>query len=233
MAWQLGCGSLEARHRREIGEILLLIYKKFFTLGEEIFNAVTHGVGAALAIAATVLMLIRSASVGAMAVVSCAIYGASLIILYTMSTLYHALSARTAKAVMRIFDHCTIFVLIAGTYTPFCLVLLGGAWGWSIFGAIWGLTALGITLNAIDLEKYKVFSMISYIAMGWCVLMVAGKVISALGFWGTAFLLTGGIAYTAGIAFFASKKKYFHSIWHFFVLAGSILHFFCVYFYVL
>lgn len=211
----------------------MLIYKKFFTLGEEIFNAVTHGVGAALAIAATVLLLIRSASAGALAVVSCAIYGASLIILYTMSTLYHALSARTAKAVMRIFDHCTIFVLIAGTYTPFCLILLDGAWGWSIFGAIWGLTALGITLNAINLEKYKVFSMIAYIAMGWCVLLVAGKVIAALGFWGTTLLLSGGIAYTAGIGFFASKKKYFHSIWHFFVLAGSILHFFTVYFFVL
>ncbi|MBQ8323961.1 MAG: hemolysin III family protein [Clostridia bacterium] len=211
----------------------MLIYKKFFTLGEEIFNAVTHGVGAALAIAATVLLLIRSASIGALAVVSCAIYGASLIILYTMSTLYHALSARTAKAVMRIFDHCTIFVLIAGTYTPFCLILLDGAWGWSIFGAIWGLTALGITLNAINLEKYKVFSMIAYIAMGWCVLLVAGKVIAALGFWGTTLLLSGGIAYTAGIGFFASKKKYFHSIWHFFVLAGSILHFFTVYFFVL
>lgn len=211
----------------------MLIYKKFFTLGEEIFNAVTHGVGAALAIAATVLLLIRSASIGALAVVSCAIYGASLIILYTMSTLYHALAARTAKAVMRIFDHCTIFVLIAGTYTPFCLILLGGAWGWSIFGAIWGLTALGITLNAINLEKYKVFSMVAYIAMGWCVLLVAGKVIAALGFWGTAMLLAGGIAYTAGIGFFASKKKYFHSIWHFFVLAGSILHFFTVYFFVL
>lgn len=211
----------------------MLIYKKFFTLGEEIFNAVTHGVGAALAIAATVLLLIRSASIGALAVVSCAIYGASLIILYTMSTLYHALAARTAKAVMRIFDHCTIFVLIAGTYTPFCLILLGGAWGWSIFGAIWGLTALGITLNAINLEKYKVFSMVAYIAMGWCVLLVAGKVIAALGFWGTTLLLFGGIAYTAGIGFFASKKKYFHSIWHFFVLAGSILHFFTVYFFVL
>ena len=211
----------------------MLIYKKFFTLGEEIFNAVTHGVGAALAIAATVLLLIRSASIGALAVVSCAIYGASLIILYTMSTLYHALAARTAKAVMRIFDHCTIFVLIAGTYTPFCLILLGGAWGWSIFGAIWGLTALGITLNAINLEKYKVFSMIAYIAMGWCVLLVAGKVIAALGFWGTTLLLSGGIAYTAGIGFFASKKKYFHSIWHFFVLAGSILHFFTVYLFVL
>jgi len=211
----------------------LLIYKKFFTLGEEIFNAVTHGVGAALAIAATVLLLIRSASIGALAVVSCAIYGASLIILYTMSTLYHALSARTAKAVMRIFDHCTIFVLIAGTYTPFCLILLDGAWGWSIFGAIWGLTALGITLNAINLEKYKVFSMIAYISMGWCVLLVAGQVIAVLGFWGTTLLLSGGIAYTAGIGFFASKKKYFHSIWHFFVLAGSILHFFTVYFFVL
>ena len=150
-----------------------------------------------------------------------------------MSTRYHALSARTAKAVMRIFDHCTIFVLIAGTYTPFCLILLDGAWGWSIFGAIWGLTALGITLNAINLEKYKVFSMIAYIAMGWCVLLVAGKVIAALGFWGTTLLLSGGIAYTAGIGFFASKKKYFHSIWHFFVLAGSILHFFTVYFFVL
>lgn len=211
----------------------MLIYKKFFTLGEEIFNAVTHGVGAALAVAATVLLLIRSASIGALAVVSCAIYGASLIILYTMSTLYHALAARTAKAVMRIFDHCTIFVLIAGTYTPFCLILLGGAWGWSIFGAIWGLTALGITLNAINLEKYKVFSMVAYIAMGWCVLLVAGKVIAALGFWGTTLLLSGGIAYTAGIGFFASKKKYFHSIWHFFVLVGSILHFFTVYFFVL
>lgn len=212
----------------------MLSYKKFFTVGEEIFNAVTHGVGSVLAIAGAVLLIVRAAfTESAITVVSCCVYGASLIILYTMSTLYHAITARTAKAILRIFDHCTIYVLIAGTYTPFCLILLGGGWGWSIFGVMWGFTALGITLNAVNLEKYKVFSLISYVAMGWCVLMVIGKVIRALGFLGSIFLLLGGVLYTSGLIFFGLRKKYFHSIWHLFVMAGSLFHFFCVFFFVL
>ena len=208
---------------------------KLYTLGEEIMNAITHGVGAGLGIAATVLLIIRAAfRADAMAIVAVAIYGASLIILYTMSTLYHSLTNSTAKHVFRIFDHCTIFVLIAGTYTPYTLVTLRGALGWTIFGILWGLTVLGIVTNAISIEKSKVFSMISYVIMGWCIVFAMKPTVIGLGFWGTIFVFIGGVFYTVGIIFYAKTKiRYMHSVWHLFVLAGSIFQFFSVYFWVL
>ena len=208
--------------------------KKLYTIGEEIFNSVTHGVGAAMSVAACVLMIIKAACTGdAMKTVCAAIFGASLIILYTMSTLYHALSAPTAKKVMQIFDHCTIFILIAGTYTPFTLITMGGALGWTVFGILWGVTAIGVVLNALSLKKFSKLSMVLYILMGWCVVFCVKPVVTYLGLWGTLMLLAGGIFYTAGIIFYSRKKKYMHSIWHIFVLFGSICHILCVMFWVI
>lgn len=207
---------------------------KLYSLGEEIFNSVSHGVGAGLSVAGCVLMIILSALTGSpIKVVSVSIFGASLIVLYMMSTMYHALTNPRAKAVMRIFDHCSIFFLIAGTYTPFTLVAMGGALGWVMFGILWGSCAIGILLNALSLEKFEKLSMLLYVLMGWCVVFCVKPVITHLGLWGSLMLLAGGIFYTAGIIFYAKHKKYMHSIWHIFVVLGSVCHILCVMFWVI
>lgn len=208
--------------------------KKLYTLGEEIFNSVSHGIGSALSIAACVLLIVAGAKSGsALKVVCASIYGACLIILFTMSTLYHAISAPRAKKVFRVFDHVSIFILIAGSYTPISLVSIGGWIGWTMFGVVWGMAILGIVLNSINIEKFKVFSMIAYIVMGWCCVVAIKPVIAALSAPALILLVAGGIAYTLGIAFYAMTKiKYMHSIWHLFVLAGAILQYFCIQLYV-
>lgn len=209
--------------------------KKMYTVGEEIANSVTHGIGALLSIAACVLMIVTAAKAGSsMQVVCASIYGACLIILFIMSTLYHALVPEKAKKVFRVFDHTSIFILIAGTYMPIVLVSLGGALGWTMFGITWGIAILGIVLNSISIEKFKVFSMVAYILMGWCVIFIAKPVLNAMDMRGIVLLVAGGILYTLGLIFYKMKDvKYMHSIWHLFVLAGAILHYFCVQFYVL
>ena len=207
-----------------------------YTLGEELMSSISHGVGALLSIAALVLCVVFSAIHGnPAAVVASALYGSSLVILYTMSCLYHALKPNKAKRVFRIFDHCSIFLLIAGTYTPYTLVTLAGTTGWILFGVIWGAAILGIVLNAIDLEKYSKISVACYLAMGWAVIFAIKPLIAALPTGGLIYLLLGGIAYSVGVILYAlgSKRRYMHSIWHFFVLAGSILQFFSVFFYVI
>ena len=188
----------------------------------------------------TVLCIIVSAiHKNAYAVVSSAIYGASVIILYTMSSIYHGLSPKCkGKKVMQVLDHCTIFLLIAGSYTPFALCTFreyDAVIGWSIFGGIWFAAILGIVLNSIDLKKYKVFSMICYLGMGWTIIVKANLLPVLLGIRGTVLLVLGGIAYTLGTIFYGlgRKKKYMHSIFHLFILAGTILQFFCIIFYVL
>ena len=203
---------------------------KRYTLGEEIFNSVTHGVGSLLSIAGTVVLIVLAAiNSDAWAVVSCAIYGSSLIILYTMSTLYHAITNKTAKAFFRIMDHNTIFFLIAGTYTPITLVALRGALGWVLFGIVWGAAAIGIVLNSIDLEKFRKPSVVCYVAMGWVIIIAIRPMIqhvTPLSLW---FLLIGGLCYTVGIIIYALKKvKYFHSVWHIFTVAGSVFHYFSI-----
>jgi len=204
-----------------------------YTIGEEIFNAVSHGVGALFGIAGCTLLLLRAIRFsGALGITAAAIYGGTLILLYTMSTLYHALTGRRSKYVFRVFDHCTIFLLISGTYTPMLLVLLGDLRGQILCLLLWVLTALCVTLNAIDLERYRVFSMVCYIGMGWCAVAVILPIARALGVLGFSLLLLGGISYTAGLLFFRSKKRYMHAIWHLFVLAGSILQYFCILFFV-
>ncbi len=206
-----------------------------YTLGEEIFSSVVHGIGAGLSVAALVTMVVRAAHSGdAYAVVAAAIFGASLVILYTMSTLYHALAPKRAKKVFRIFDHTTIFLLIAGTYTPYVLVTLRGVTGWVLFGILWGLAAVGIVFDSIMLEKFRKIEMLLYVGMGWCIIFASRALIASLARGGLILLFTGGVLYTVGIIFYALKKvKYMHSIWHIFVLAGSILHYFSIYLYVL
>lgn len=205
------------------------------TMGEEIANAVSHGVGAGLAIAGTVIAIVYACLYGdVMSVVSASLYGASLIILYTASTLYHSLTNKTAKKVFQIFDHCSIFILILGSYIPICLCLLRGALGWTFFGINAGCTVLGVVLNAVDMKKFKKFSMIAYIIMGWSVVFFWKPFKTQIDINGLYLLLAGGIAYTVGVIFYKLKNvKYMHYIWHLCVLAGSVFQFFCMLFYVL
>lgn len=207
---------------------------KLYTVGEEIANAIIHGIGAALGIAACVILIVTAAIQGsAIKVVCSSIYGASLIILFLMSTLYHALVPAKAKKVFRIFDHATIFLLIAGSYTPIVLVSIGGALGWVMFGIIWATSIVGIVLNSVSIEKFKIFSMIAYVLLGWCIIFIAKPTIENIDMKGLLLLLLGGVAYTVGLIFYKMKNvKYMHTIWHVFVLLGAILQYFCIQFYV-
>ena len=210
-----------------------------YTKGEEIFNMVTHIVGGAVGIATLVLCVLIGAWKDSALRVACgAIFGASMITLYAMSSIYHGLHENTAKRVFQIIDHCTIYFLIAGTYTPFLLCALmrtRPVAAYITFAVVWGLAALAITLNAIDLARYKAFSMVCYVAIGWAIIFSITGIYQALGPIGFWLLLGGGCLYSGGIAFYAlgKKIKYFHSIFHIFVLLGSIAHALSVMFYVL
>lgn len=203
---------------------------KSYTLGEEIFNSISHGTGSLLAIAGTAVLIVLCAVYSnAWAVVSACVYGASLIILYTMSTLYHAITNEKAKKFFRIMDHNTIFFLIAGTYTPYTLVTLHGVLGWILFGIVWGSAAIGIVLNSIDLEKFRKPSVVCYILMGWVIIIAIKPMMKSLPNISLDFLLIGGVLYTIGIIFYVLKKvKWFHSVWHLFTVAGSVFHYFSV-----
>jgi hemolysin III len=205
-----------------------------YTRGEEIFNMVTHIVGGGIGVIALVLCVLVSAFAGdALAVVCGAIFGVSMITLYSASSIYHGLRPGTAKKVFQVLDHCTIYFLIAGTYTPMLVCALAKTHPLSAYvtlAVVLGLTALSITLTAIDLEKYKIFSMISYIGMGWAIIFSIKAMFDTIGPVGFSLLLSGGLLYTGGTLFFkfGSKKRYFHSIFHIFVLLGSITHALCV-----
>ena len=211
-----------------------------YTKGEEIFNMVSHIVGGVAGIATIVLCSvfggIRHNPYG---IVSGIFFGVSMLFLYTMSSLYHGLKPNSkSKKVFQILDHCAIFVLIAGSYTPFALCTLreySTALGWVIFGVIWGFAILGITLNSIDLKKYKVFSMICYLAMGWCIIVRGDLLPQLLGIPGFALLLAGGLVYTLGAILYGvgKKRKYVHSIFHICVFLGNLLHVLCVLLYVI
>ena len=214
-----------------------------YTRGEEIANMVTHIIGAAFGVAALVLCVVKSALFhNSFAVVGAAIYGASLIILYTMSSVYHGLPQNMGKKVMQVLDHCTIYFLIAGTYTPitFCIIKnVSTPYGWTIFGIVWGLSAIGIIFTAIDHNKYSLFSMMCYLIIGWCIIFALKPTLAAIGIKGFLFILGGGICYSVGALLYkiasknSGKKRYLHSIFHVFVLAGSILQFFGIFFYAL
>jgi len=197
---------------------------------EEVANTITHGIGLLLSIVGFVVLLVLAALRGtAWHIVACSIYGATLICLYTASTLYHAVISPRVKRALRIFDHSAIYLLIAGTYTPFLPVSLRGPWGWSLFGFIWGLALAGVLFKFWFVERFMILSTAVYIAMGWLVVIAAKPVITHVPFTALIWLLAGGLAYTGGVIFFAAKRiPYSHAIWHLFVLAGSICHYFAV-----
>ena len=210
-----------------------------YTKGEEITNMVSHILGGTLGVIALVLCVIFSAlHHNPWGVVGSAIYGASLILLYTTSSIYHGLRPNMGKKVFQVLDHCTIYFLIGGTYTPilFCSIRpVSPAWAWIIFGIVWGLAAMAAVFTAIDLKKYSVLSMICYIGMGWSILIAAKTAIEAIPLPGLLWLLFGGISYTVGAIFYGmgKKHKYVHSVFHFFVLLGSLMQFVCIFFYVI
>ncbi|MEJ1236782.1 hemolysin III family protein [Chryseolinea sp. T2] len=198
--------------------------------GEEIANAVSHGIGTALAIAGLVLLVVQAAIHGnAWHVTSFTIFGSSMVILYAASTLYHSFVHPGVKRTFRKFDHMSIYLLIAGTYTPFCLTLLNGWIGWSVFGTMWGCAVLGIVFKAIHTGRAEVLSTILYLIMGWAVVIFIKPVYDGMSSIGFTWLLLGGAAYSIGVIFFLLERmKYSHSIWHLFVIGGSVFHFFSV-----
>ena len=210
-----------------------------YSKGEEIMNMVTHIVGGVLGLAALVLCLGRALRKGdGYAVAGSLIYGCALVLLYSVSSVYHGLRPNTGKKVLQVVDHCTIYLLIAGTYTPVALCAFRPVYpvlGWGMLAFQWGLGAVAVTLTAIDLKKYTVFSMICYIGMGWAVLPFLNITRQLLGQTGFLCLLWGGIAYTVGAVLYGigSKKRWFHSVFHIFVVLGSLLQLLCVAFYVL
>lgn len=209
-------------------------YLPHYTVGEEIFNSVSHGLGVALACVGFGVLIVFSVLYGnGWAVASSIVYCLGLLELYLASTLYHAATNRTVKGVLQILDHCSIFVLIAATYTPFTLITLHGEKGWLMFGVVWAMAIFGIILNAIDVKKYSKLSMVCYILMGWAILTDLNGLMTGLSKPGVILLVLGGVSYTFGILFYALRKRYMHSIWHLFVLGGSVLHFLCIALYVI
>jgi hemolysin III len=204
--------------------------ENFYTKGEEIANAITHGIGAALAIAALVLLIVFSAMKGTVwHVVSFSIFGATLVILYLESTLYHSLTNKKVKRLFRKFDHMSIFLLIAGTYTPFCLTILRGTMGWIMFAIVWGSTIVGIVLKAFLTGKKDKLSTILYVVMGWLIVIAIKTMYLSMTFSGFLFLVIGGLLYTVGALFYSwDKLRYNHGVWHLFVIGGSVCHFFSV-----
>lgn len=205
-----------------------------YTIGEEIFNSVSHGVGALFAIAALAILVVISVNMQDSTRLACAItYGGSMIMLYTMSTLYHALRGK-AKLVFRVFDHCSVYLLIAGSYVPFMMITLKGTMGYILMAAIGIISIIAIILNIISIERFKTFSHIAYVALGWSIVLAIKPLFAALPTPGIMLLVGGGLSYTLGLIFYAlnSRFKYMHSIWHLFVLAGSVTQFLCIVYYV-
>ncbi|HRG55891.1 MAG TPA: hemolysin III family protein [Lacunisphaera sp.] len=205
-----------------------------YTPREELANSLTHGLGAALSVAGLVLLVIRAAQHGdAWHVVSTAIFGTTLVLLYAASTLYHSLRGERLKQRLRKFDHAAIFLLIAGSYTPFVLVTLRGPWGWSLFGVVWGLAVAGMTIKFWLAGRFKLLSTLIYVAMGWLVLVAIKPLVAALPAGGMKLLVAGGLCYTGGAVFYLWKRlPYHHAIWHLFVLGGSACHWAAVFLYV-
>ncbi len=203
------------------------------TAGEEIANTVSHGVGAVLAAAGAVPLLVKAAMDSGQAVVGMALYAASLLGLYAASSVYHGVRNPALKKRLRVLDHCSIFLLILGTYIPMALLVLGGSLGWTLIGINTALAVVGIVLDLIDLERFSKVTLVLYAAMGWLILPAIGRVVTVLPPAGVALLAGGGVAYTVGILFYKSKRHYMHFVWHLFVLAGSALQYFCVLLYCL
>lgn len=203
------------------------------TSGEEIANSLSHGIGLILAIAATPILIIAALRYGsAWNLIGVSVFAASMMMLYSASTLYHALRHDKAKRFFRMLDHSAIFLLIAGTYTPFTLGILRGPWGWTLLALIWGMAALGLTLKAVFGIRFNKLSVVLYLMMGWLVVIAAPQILRVMPLSGLAWIAAGGVAYTGGVAFYAAHRvRYAHFAWHLFVLAGTVCHFFAVLWY--
>jgi hemolysin III len=202
------------------------------SLGEEIANSVSHGVGLLAALVAAPFLVLEARRGGAVAMVGASVFAGTVIVLYLASTLYHALPKNTAKRVFRVIDHSAIFLLIAGTYTPFTLGVLRGAWGWILFGVVWGLAVVGVTLKSVGGIRYPRLSTMLYVGMGWLALIAIRPLWLHVPLAGWLWLIAGGLAYTGGIAFYAAERmRYGHFVWHVFVLIGSACHFLAVLWY--
>ncbi len=197
---------------------------------EEIANSISHGVGFLATLAAAPILIVAAVGRGdAAGIVGASIFAASLVMLYFTSTLYHALPRTRAKRVFRILDHGAIYLLIAGTYTPFTLGVLKGGWGWTLFGIVWGFAVMGVVFKATAGFRFPLFSTLVYLGMGWLVIVAIHPLWQRLPFWGLFWLVAGGLAYTLGIPFFAAKKlRYSHFVWHLFVILGTVCHFIAV-----
>ena len=222
----------------DVGQAVEHGREKLYTLGEEVAHALTHGIGIVLAIAGLTVMVARATLYGnAWHIVGAAIFGATLVLMYTASTLYHSIPAEqlpNTKRVLRIVDHSSIYLLIAGTYTPFTLVTLSGPWGWSLFATVWTLALVGVVFKIFATGKFEKLSLAIYLGMGWCVIVAIKPLMRTLETGGLVLLIGGGLAYTGGVAFYAWERlRYHHAIWHAFVLAGSVLQYFAVLFYVI
>jgi len=208
---------------------------KTYSFGEELANSITHGIGTALSITGLVVLVVLAARHGDVwQIVSFSIYGSTLILLYLASTLYHSFQKESVKNVFKIIDHASIYLLIAGTYTPILLVSIRGTWGWSIFGLIWGLALTGIVFKVFFIGRFKRISVFVYVLMGWFCVVAFREILTNIPTGGLIWLLAGGIFYTSGVVFYVWRKiPYNHAIWHLYVLAGSICHYFSILFYVM
>ncbi|MBD7967180.1 PAQR family membrane homeostasis protein TrhA [Paenibacillus gallinarum] len=204
-----------------------------YTRREEVVNAVTHGIGAVLSVAALVLLIVAASINGtAWHVVSFTIYGISMLLLYFNSTMVHALKEGKAKDLFEIFDHSSIYLFIAGTYTPFLLVAIRGTLGWTLFGIIWGVALFGVAFKAFFTKKFLFMSTLFYLAMGWLIVLAWGPLVATVPYGGMVLLVVGGLMYTLGTLFYVWRGfPFHHAIWHLFVLAGSVLHFFAIFIY--
>ena len=211
---------------------------KLYTVGEEIAHAATHGLGVVLAIVGLTVMVARATLYGnAWHIAGAAIFGSTLVLMYAASTLYHSIPAAhlpNTKKVLRIIDHSTIYFLIAGSYTPFTLVTLHGPWGWALFAWTWGLALAGVVFKIFATGRFEKLSLAIYLGMGWCIVVAIKPLLATLETGGLVLMLLGGLSYTGGVVFYVlDHKKYFHAIWHAFVLGGSVLQYFAVLFYVI
>lgn len=209
--------------------------ENLYSFGEEVAHASTHGFGALAAVVGLVVLVARATLYGNVwHVVAVSIFGATLVLMYTASTLYHAIPLPKPKKILRVLDHSLIYFLIAGSYTPFTLITLRGPWGWGLFAFVWTLALLGVVFKIYFTGKYEKVSLAIYLLMGWAALAALKPLLNSLDSGGLALLAAGGLTYTGGVAFYVwDRLRYHHAIWHLFVLAGSVLHYFAIYFYVL
>jgi hemolysin III len=207
---------------------------KTYSVREEIAHSAIHGLGVALSVAGLIALVLTARRTGdGWDIAASAVYGFTLILLYLTSTLYHGVPHPGAKRILRVLDHSAIYLLIAGTYTPLTLVSLRGPWGWTLFGLVWGLAILGITLKVAAMGRFRALSIVLYLCMGWLVVIALGPLTAAVAHGGLVLLVLGGLAYTSGVLFYLWRRlPYHHAVWHAFVLAGSVLHFFAILFYV-